>query len=70
MLWLKGYDTVDGRCNFGAVFLILNGRQLYIHCSDSEWLKRQTQGSVPVNILVLEMTPTDEFTRARKMYSV
>jgi len=29
-----GYDTVDGRRDFGVVFPILKGRQLRIHCSD------------------------------------
>jgi len=33
----KGVDTVDGRRSFGVVFPILKGRQLCIHCSDSEW---------------------------------
>jgi len=28
---------VDGRRTFEVVFPILKGRQLHIHCSDSEW---------------------------------
>ena len=32
----RGYDTVDGRCTFRVVLPILEGRQLRIHCSDSE----------------------------------
>jgi len=28
---------LDGRCTLGVVFPILKGRQLCIHCSDSEW---------------------------------
>ena len=33
----RGYDTTNGRRTFGVVFLIPKGRQLRIHCSDSEW---------------------------------
>jgi len=33
----RGYDTVDCRRAFRVVFPILKGRQLRIHCSDSEW---------------------------------
>ena len=31
------YVTVNGRHTFGVVFTILKGRQLRIHCNDSEW---------------------------------
>jgi len=39
----KGDDTVDGRRIFGVVFPILQGRQLRIHHSDSEWSFSQTE---------------------------
>jgi len=33
----RGYDTVDGRRVLRVLFPILKGRQVHIHCSDSEW---------------------------------